>query len=527
MIHQKILCNGKWQEANFPVSSFKAVYPREARQGEMSFPISSFLDIDEMLQSAEIAKFQVENCSLEKRATFLRLISEKINKHSDEICQITSQETGFEKNKRLMQVELPKMLAQINMAADSCMNLEWMEPTIDSEREIRSIRGALDGPIILFGSTCFPFLMNSCGGNDFVSAICAGNTVIAKGNPNHPQTSLKLAELIFEAVKESEMPEQIFQFFHHTTPDLGYRLASHPMIGAFSFSGSRQSGLALKESADRAGNLFFGQLSGMNPVFLLAEAVNENSNTIAADLLEAILFSSGQYYTKPGICFVSESENTRSIINSLKEKLENADKQYMLNDQIARDLDTVLSNFIRIGAKKVTRSLFHPAEPFIFPGTIVEIDARTFLKFSRHFQEITFGPVLVFVITDEDSQFKDAIKVLEGSPSISIYTSSGDEDKQTCKEISAPILRLTGRLLHNQMPTDISLSSAAIYGGPFPASNNPGFSAIGFPSSIKRFTSLKCYTNVSEEWLPEVLKNKNPDGNCFRLINGKLSKENL
>ena len=527
MIHQKILCNGKWQEANFPVSSFKAVYPREAKQGEMSFPISSFLDIDEMLQSAEKAKFEVENCSREKRAAFLRLLSEKINKNSEELCQIASNETGFEKNERLMQTELPKMLAQMNMAAESCVNTEWMDPTIDSEREIRSTRGALDGPVVIFGSTCFPFLMNSCGGNDFVSAICSGNTIISKGNPNHPQTSLKLAELIFESIQEAEMPIQTFQFFHHTTTDLGYRLASHPMIGAFSFSGNRQSGLALKESADRAGNLFFGQLSGINPVFLFAEAVNERPTEIAADLQNAILFSSGQYYTKPGICFVTESEGTRTIIKSLKENLENAEKQYMLNDQIARDLDTVLSNFIRIGAKKVTCSLFHPAEPFIFPGTIVEIDLRTFLKFSRHFQEITFGPVLVFVIADEDSQFEDAIKVLEGSPAISIYTSKGEEDKQTYNKISSSLIRLTGRFLNNQMPTDISLSAAAVYGGPFPASNAPGFSSIGFPSSIKRFTSLKCYSNVCDEWLPDILKNKNPNPDCFRLINGKLSKESL
>jgi alpha-ketoglutaric semialdehyde dehydrogenase len=46
------------------------------------------------------------------------------------------------------------------------------------------------------------------------------------------------------------------------------------------------------------------------------------------------------------------------------------------------------------------------------------------------------------------------------------------------------------------------------HGGPYPATGHPGFTAVGMPPSITRFTALHCYDNVRPDRLPEYLRDK-------------------
>ena len=71
----------------------------------------------------------------------------------------------------------------------------------------------------------------------------------------------------------------------------------------------------------------------------------------------------------------------------------------------------------------------------------------------------------------------------------------------------APVLRRkVGRLLNDKMPTGVAVSPAMNHGGPYPATGHPGFTAVGIPAAITRFTALHCYNNVREERLPLFLR---------------------
>ncbi|MFA4925590.1 MAG: hypothetical protein WC524_02930 [Candidatus Aminicenantales bacterium] len=70
------------------------------------------------------------------------------------------------------------------------------------------------------------------------------------------------------------------------------------------------------------------------------------------------------------------------------------------------------------------------------------------------------------------------------------------------------------------MPTGVAVSPAMHHGGPYPATNHPGFTSVGIPTSFLRFAARHCYDNVSDEYLPEELRAKNPTGRMWRLVDG-------
>jgi NADP-dependent aldehyde dehydrogenase len=71
----------------------------------------------------------------------------------------------------------------------------------------------------------------------------------------------------------------------------------------------------------------------------------------------------------------------------------------------------------------------------------------------------------------------------------------------------APVLRRkVGRLLNDKMPTGVAVSPAMNHGGPYPATGHPGFTSVGIPTSIVRFTALQSYDNVRPDRLPDFLR---------------------
>jgi NADP-dependent aldehyde dehydrogenase len=56
------------------------------------------------------------------------------------------------------------------------------------------------------------------------------------------------------------------------------------------------------------------------------------------------------------------------------------------------------------------------------------------------------------------------------------------------------------------MPTGVAVSPAMNHGGPYPSTGHAGFTAVGLPAAIQRFTALHCYDNVLPSHLPAALQ---------------------
>ena len=114
---------------------------------------------------------------------------------------------------------------------------------------------------------------------------------------------------------------------------------------------------------------------------------------------------------------------------------------------------------------------------------------------------------------------------MEGNLTGCIYSHTDGEDDPDYDRIAPRLRQRVGRLLNDKMPTGVAVSSAMNHGGPFPATGHPGFTAVGIPASLIRFSMLQSYDNVRSHRLPAILQDVNPTGATWRLIDEQWSQE--
>jgi NADP-dependent aldehyde dehydrogenase len=82
-----------------------------------------------------------------------------------------------------------------------------------------------------------------------------------------------------------------------------------------------------------------------------------------------------------------------------------------------------------------------------------------------------------------------------------------------------------GRIIFNGVPTGVEVCESMVHGGPYPASTDSRFSAVGI-SSIKRWVRPFSYQSWPNYVLPDELKNENPLS-IFRNIDGLRTKDTI
>ena len=125
------------------------------------------------------------------------------------------------------------------------------------------------------------------------------------------------------------------------------------------------------------------------------------------------------------------------------------------------------------------------------------------------------------MLAESEEQMLQVAHALEGNLTGTIYSdTAGSDDAQY--DVIAPVLRTrVGRLINDRMPTGVAVSPAQNHGGPYPATGHPAFTAVGIPASLLRFSALHSYDNVRPHRLPPALRDANPTGTLWRLVDGK------
>ncbi|MEN6427384.1 MAG: aldehyde dehydrogenase (NADP(+)) [Phycisphaerales bacterium] len=527
MDYQKVLIAGQWRDPKDPAGHFNAVNPATKQTLPQVYPVSSAHDVNEAIAAGKQAAVELRKVPREKFARFLDRFADKVETHADALVEIANLETALPKEPRLRSGELPRTTDQMRKAAQAVRELTWCRATIETSVNIRSMMGPLDGPISVFGPNNFPFAFNSVAGGDFVAAIAAGNPVIAKANTGHPGTTLVFARLTFDAVIETGLPPATVQMIYRTPPELGLRLVSHPDIGASAFTGSKSAGLKLKAAADRAGKPIYLEMSSVNPIFILPGALEERSNEIAAELFGSCALGAGQFCTNPGLMILQKGDLAEQFIKTLAETFAGNRPGVLLSpsgpDSIGQAVETLKSAgaVVIAGGKKVED------EGYRFANTLMRVDGREFIANPDALQTEAFGTVSLIVVVDDIRQMKQVASVLEGNLTGCVYShTEGQDDREY--EILEPELRpKVGRLLNDKTPTGVAVVTSMNHGGPYPATGHPGFTAVGLPASMLRFSALYCYDNIRSHRLPAELQDKNPTGSMWRMIDGQWSQRDL
>jgi len=457
----------------------------------------------------------------EQIAKFLTRFAERIEARKSEIVETAHAETALPKSPRLMEVELPRTTGQLRQAAAAALEGSWALPTIDTKLNIRSFLGPL-GPVLVFGPNNFPFAYNGVAGGDFAAAIAAGNPVIAKAHPCHPNTTRLLAEEALAALGESGLPPATVQMIYNIAPEDGLRWVADPRLGAVGFTGSRAAGMKLKAAADAVGKPIYLEMSSLNPVVILPGALAERGAKIMEEFTGSCLMASGQFCTSPGLTILFASNEAEQFIAGVKAKLEGTTPPTLLSSGVARNLAASVKTLQAAGAELVTGGL--PLTGNRFANTLLRVSGEKFLSSPEKLQTEAFGNASLAVVVRDAGEAAAVINHLEGNLTGGIYSDAGGSDDALYGKL-APLLRTrVGRLLNDKMPTGVAVSPAMNHGGPFPATGHPGFTAVGIPASLRRFAALHCYDNVRPARLPDALQNKNPNGIMWRLVDGNWSQ---
>lgn len=512
-----ILIAGSWAED--PSSeTFSATNPATGEKLEGAYPVSSRQTLERMARCSAEAASELNTIDPRRFAAFLDSHASLIDERRKSIAEMAHLETGLEISPRLMESEMDRTIDQLSQAAGCVRSGEWVSARIDTEKNLRSMYEPLGGGVLTIGPNNFPLAYNAIAGGDFAAAIAARNPIIAKGHPLHPGTTRLLAECAHEAAKSTGMPDGTVQMFYHCTPEDGLSLIRMPEVSAFGFTGSQKAGLAMKEATDETGTPAYLELSSINPMFLLPGAVGTRGGDIGQSIADSMLAASGQQCTCPGLIVLMESEESEAMIARLTQQLSEAEPQVMLSHDGVDSLHDAVQHNIEQGAERVIGGKPMPGDAARYEHTLLRVSASRFLENHQELQTEMFGVAALLVVCDNDDQFVEVARKLEGNLTGTIHHDGSEQDR-ALHDLLVRVLRLrVGRLIHNGVPTGVSVNAATVHGGPYPATGHPGFTAVGMPTAIHRFAALRCYDQVDEWALPPELRDKNPTGTMLRYV---------
>jgi 2,5-dioxopentanoate dehydrogenase len=519
----KVLINGEWREADAS-GVFQAVNPSTTETIAEDYPVSRFSDVEAALKAGQEAADALQHMSRTIIADFLDRYADRVDARKDELSAMANAETALPVAPRLADVELPRTTNQMRLGAKAIREGSWSHPTIDTASNIRSVFQPLGGTPIVFGPNNFPFAFNGIAGGDFVAAIAAGNPVLAKANTSHPGTTRLLAEEALAAIQDTGAPKALVQLIYRTSHADGETMVSHPLTAATGYTGARAPGLTLKAAADAAGKPIYLELSSINPVYILPQAIAERGDALAEEFQGSCLMGTGQFCTNPGIVVLLKDDNTEAFIGKIKENFENAPVGTLLGPRVEEGLCTAITHLQDTGATLVTGGEKGGGQGCCYQNTLLRTSGTIFLSDPEGMQEEAFGNASLIVVADSESELLEIARQFEGNLTGCIYSDTTGKDDELYNLV-APILRhKVGRLLNDKMPTGVAVVPSMNHGGPYPATGHPGFTAVGIPASLLRFAQLCSYDNVRQHRLPAILQDVNPGGSAWRLIDGAYTQ---
>jgi len=154
--------------------------------------------------------------------------------------------------------------------------------------------------------------------------------------------------------------------------------------------------------------------------------------------------------------------------------------------------------------------------------TVATVDAKTFLANPLLHKEV-FGPYSLVIRCADYKEMLEVARHLEGQLTATIMAT--EADVRNNNELVESIKNICGRLILNGVPTGVEVCDAMQHGGPYPATTDARFTAVG-ADAIRRFVRPVAFQNWPDSLLPDELKNNNPLG-IWRMADGEWINREL
>ncbi|SAL55194.1 aldehyde dehydrogenase (NADP(+)) [Caballeronia humi] len=447
------------------------------------------------------------------RAEFLERIADGIAGLGDALIQRAQEESGLPKAR--LEGERGRTMSQLKLFAQVVRAGQWLAATLDSplpERkplprsDLRMQKIAI-GPVAVFGASNFPLAFSVAGG-DTAAALAAGCPVVVKAHSAHLGTSEMVGRVIQQVAKDMDLPEGVFSMIVGAGRTVGEALVAHPAIKAVGFTGSRAGGTSLMQVAARRPEPIpvYAEMSSINPVFLLPNALATRGAAIAQGFVDSLVLGAGQFCTNPGLAIGIDGAELSKFIETASAALSAKPAQTMLTSGIYAAYQQGES---RLAAIEGVAPVAHGIEangPTQACAALFVTDAKTFLA-KAELEDEVFGPASTIVRCKDAQELAAVAEHFVGQLTATIQM---DRDDLPAAKSLVPILeRKAGRILVNGFPTGVEVSHAMVHGGPFPATSDSRVTSVG-TTSIERFLRPVCYQDFPADLLPEALSDANP-----------------
>ena len=502
--------------------TFKTFNPLLNKENEWEITEASATEVNQAAALAAEAFKTYSKISGLKKAVFLRAIADEIEALGDDLLQVYCSESGLP-NGRAMG-ERGRTLGQLRAFANHVEEGHWVDASIDTAQperqplpkvDLRKMNVAL-GPVVVFGASNFPLAFSTAGG-DTAAALAAGCPVIVKSHPMHAGTGEMVTSAVIKAAEKTGMPKGVFSNLNSSGIEVGQALVQHPKVKAVGFTGSIRGGRALYDLAAKRNEPIpvFAEMGSVNPVILLPEALNSRAETIAKTYAGSITLGSGQFCTNPGLIIGIKSEGLTNFVNTLAKEIVKVEPSCMLHPNIAGAYEANKTKVLAQSGTKVLAGYEDEVSSNFARQVVTTVEGDTFLNNPTLHHEV-FGPFSLIVQCKNKTQLETIISNLEGQLTGTII--SDDNEIAAYSGVVNVLQDKVGRIIFNGVPTGVEVCPSMQHGGPYPASTDSRFTAVGV-DSIKRFVRPFSFQDWPNELLPDELKNENPLG-IIRLVNG-------
>ena len=503
--------------------TFTAVDPQTGAPRGPAYAEASPAQIDAACAAAAAAATAYAATAASTRAALLRTIADGLLALGDELVATVTAETALpaarataERGRTMLQLQQFAALIEEGSYVDARLDRADPARQPQPKPDVRSMKVAL-GPVAVFGASNFP-LAYSVAGGDTASALAAGCPVVVKGHPAHPGTSELVGRVVHDAVGKHGLPAGTFALLHGRTPATGGRVVAHPGIAAVGFTGSHTAGRALCDlaAARPAPIPVFAEMGSMNPVVVLPQALATRGVAIAEQLVASALLAMGQFCTSPGLVVWCEGEGAERFAATLRQRLAAGSGGATVHPSIRSNYERALAE---VQALPVTVEASGTPPAGVATGvcpTLLRASAAAVLQHPRLRTEI-YGPAVLAVVCRDAAELAAVVASLHGHLTATVH---GDGDDFVRHQPVLDILRTkVGRLIGNGVPTGVEVGAAMVHGGPYPASSDARFTAVG-TASIQRWLRPACWQDWPPELLPPELRDDNPRG-IRRLVDGR------
>ncbi|WP_339548444.1 aldehyde dehydrogenase (NADP(+)) [Pseudomonas sp. RA_35y_Pfl2_P32] len=505
----------------------QTLHSYDANTGEplpYAFSQATETEVDAAAQAAASAYPAFRALAASRRAEFLEAIAEQLDALDEQFIALVSRETALPTAR--IQGERGRTSGQMRLFAHVLRRGDFYAARIDRALPDRKPLPRVDlrqyrigvGPVAVFGASNFPLAFSTAGG-DTAAALAAGCPVVFKAHSGHMVTAERVADAIIRAAEQTGMPKGVFNMIYGA--GVGETLVKHPAIQAVGFTGSLKGGRALCDMAAARPQPIpvFAEMSSINPVLVLPQALRVRGATIASELVASVVQGCGQFCTNPGLVIGIRSGEFSAFIEQLSALMAEQPGQTMLN------AGTLASYTRGVEALHAHPQVSHlagraqqgrQAQPQLFKA-----HSRLLLEGDPLLQEEVFGPTTVLVEVADAAQLQRALHGLHGQLTATLIAETADV--QAHGELLPLLEQKVGRVLFNGYPTGVEVCDAMVHGGPYPATSDARGTSVG-SLAIERFLRPVCYQNCPDHLLPEPLKDANPLG-INRLVDGKQQRE--